>query len=78
MIHQLKMDKQQDNEDVEDSLSEQVEENDVDDIDDEDQCMFEDEDEEDQILELNENMIVGEELLSREFALKGPEAEKVY
>jgi hypothetical protein len=36
--------------------------------------MFEDEDDEEQIQLLNNSMIVGEELLTREFSLQGPEA----
>jgi hypothetical protein len=73
MIELLRKEKA--DEDVDDSVSEQVEENDVDDIDDEEECMAEDEDDEDQLDELNNP--VGEDLLVQDFALSGPEAEKV-
>lgn len=48
------------------------EDNDVDDLEDEEECAADDdEDDEDQ-----ENMIVGEDLLRKEFGLHGEEAEK--
>lgn len=49
----------------------------MDDIDDEEECMAEDEEDEENILDLNQDMLIGEELLVQEFALSGPEAEKV-
>ena len=48
----------------EDSDSVVNEENDVDDIDDEEECVTEEDDDDDYIQEINQEMLVGEELLS--------------
>lgn len=53
--------------------SQMDEDNDVDDIDDEEEQVVDDEEEED--LE-NNDMVIGEELLKREFGLQGDEGEK--